>query len=117
MVVLLTPDDDARLKESFWEANEPDYETQFTGQARPNVFFEAGMAMAGNQDRTILMEIGPVRPFSDVAGRHAVRFYDSTESRQELAQRLETAGCPVNLKGIRWQTAGDFKSVIAGVDD
>ena len=29
--------------------------------------------------------------------------------RQELAQALERAGCPVNLEGIDWHTAGTFE--------
>ena len=40
VVVLFTPDDEARLKESLRSDNEPTHETQLTGQARPNVLFE-----------------------------------------------------------------------------
>ena len=83
-----------------------------SGQARPNVLFEAGMAMGRNEDRTVLVELGTLRPFSDVAGRHAIRFGDNSQCRQELAKRLETAGCPVNLDGTDWHTAGDFKAAL-----
>ena len=112
VVVLFTPDDEARLREEFRVTGDPPHETELSGQARPNVLFEAGMAMSRSEDRTILVEIGVLRPFSDVAGRHVIRFDGSTPRRQELAQRLEIAGCPVNWSGTSWHSAGDFDAVI-----
>ena len=112
IVVLFTPDDEVRLKEQFRANNDPPHETTLTGQARPNVLFEAGMAMARSQERTVLVELGHLRPFTDVAGIHVVRMDGSSKQRQELAKRLETAGCPVNLEGTDWHTAGDFKAAI-----
>ncbi len=117
VVILLTPDDEARLKKQFWSENEPPYETQFTGQARPNVLFEAGMAMAASHERTVLVELGNIRPFSDIAGLHAVRFKDTPESRQELAQRLELAGCPIKLENPDWLKAGDFEAALSLIDE
>ena len=113
VVVLFTPDDEARLQESFRTANDPPDETQLTGQARPNVLFEAGMAMGRNPDRTVLVELGDLRPFSDVAGRHVVRLNDSSQRRQDVALRLRSAGCPVNLDGTDWHTAGKFETAVA----
>jgi predicted nucleotide-binding protein len=108
VVVLMTPDDEARLLEQFRGTAEPDYEVELTPQARPNVLFEAGMAMGRSADRTVLVEVGTVRPFSDIGGRHVLRLNNSTERRQEFADRLELAGCPVNLKGTGWHKVGDF---------
>ena len=108
VVVLFTPDDEARLRRELRKDNDPLHETELTGQARPNVLFEAGMAMSRSQDRTILVELGNLRPFSDLGGRHTIRLDDSSQRRQELAQRLGSAGCPVNLTGTDWHTAGDF---------
>lgn len=115
VVVLMTPDDEARLREPFRSPNDPPHETELTGQARPNVLFEAGMAMGRNTDRTILVELGSLRPFSDVSGLHVIRMDNSSQRRQELAQRLESAGCPVNLDGIDWHTAGDFDAALSGI--
>jgi predicted nucleotide-binding protein len=109
VVVLMTPDDEAWLKGEFRNQDDPQHETTLTGQARPNVLFEAGMAMGREPERTVLVEVGTLRPFSDVVGRHTVRLDNSTERRQELAQRLKTAGCPVNLEGTRWHRAGSFE--------
>ena len=113
VVALFTPDDEARLREPFRKDDDYSYETELTGQARPNVLFEAGMAMGRNQNRTILVELGNLRPFSDVAGRHTIRLNNSSQSRQDLAHRLQNAGCLVNLTGTDWHTVGDFESALS----
>jgi predicted nucleotide-binding protein len=108
VVVLLTPDDVARLRPEFRKASDPEHEATLTGQARPNVLFEAGMAFGRHPDSTILVEIGELRPFSDVGGRHVVRLNDHAESRRDLANRLEATGCDVNLDGSEWLREGEF---------
>ncbi|MDE0087814.1 MAG: nucleotide-binding protein, partial [Candidatus Poribacteria bacterium] len=102
IVVLMTPDDEAKLRYEFQSENDPPHEKDLTPQARANVIFEAGMALGRDPNRTVLVEIGRLRPFSDIAGRHTIRLDNSTEKRQALAMRLQTAGCPVNLDGIDW---------------
>lgn len=109
IVVLLTPDDEARLRPNLQRSSDPPYEKELTGQARPNVIFEAGMALVSHRDRTVLVQIGDVRPFSDVVGRHVVRLDGSVATRQDLASRLKTAGCLADLSGTDWHTAGDLK--------
>lgn len=106
IVVLMTPDEIAYLQPQYGRANDP--ETKPAAQARPNVLFEAGMALGRDPRRTVLVEVGDVRPFSDVAGRHAIRLTNDPALRQELVTRLETAGCDVNLRGVDWHTTGDF---------
>lgn len=107
IVVLLTPDDIAYLRQEF-AAGDEDPETDPMPQARPNVLFEAGMAMGRDQSRTVLVELGKLRPFSDVGGRHAVRMDSSPQKRKDLAQRLKNAGCAVKLDGDDWMIVGDF---------
>jgi predicted nucleotide-binding protein len=109
VVVLLSPDDDAMLRKEFWSRNEDAFEKRLTGQARPNVLFEAGMAFASFPKATILVEVGKCRPFSDVFGRHIVKLNNSEAKRKELASRLSTARCPIAF-GKGWQTAGDFEA-------
>lgn len=108
VVVLLTPDDEARLRTRYRKRNEPDYERRLTGQPRPNVLFEAGRAFGSHPDSTILVQIGNVRPFSDTAGLHVVHMNPGPECRRDLANRLESAGCAVNVAGTDWLTAGNF---------
>jgi predicted nucleotide-binding protein len=110
-VVLLTGDDLAQLQPTLHTSDDPDFETRPTPQARPNVLFEAGYAFARNPKRTVLVEFGRLRPFSDVQGRHVLRIDNTTQKRQELADRLRTAGCEVSTQGTEWHTEGDFEGV------
>jgi predicted nucleotide-binding protein len=54
VVVLETPDDVAYLHPSLTYPDDPDCDPQ--GQPRPNVLFEAGMAMGRDPDRTVLAD-------------------------------------------------------------
>jgi predicted nucleotide-binding protein len=108
VVVLLTPDDEAQLRGEFVRPNDPEYERKLTGQARPNVLFEAGMAFGKSPERTVLVQIGSIRPFSDVAGRHIVHMSNQPTSRNELITKLANAGCNVDTSGNDWLSEGDF---------
>lgn len=108
VIVLLSPDDQARLKPKFLKGNDPPYEKELSGQPRANVLFEAGMAFGRNPEGTILVQVGEVKPFSDVAGRHVVHLSNSTQRRQELLIKLANAGCYINTSGTLWHTEGDF---------
>jgi predicted nucleotide-binding protein len=107
VVVLMTPDEVAYLRNEY--AYRPDErDLQPSGQPRPNVLFEAGMALGRDADRTIMLQLGDLREFSDVAGRHAIRLDGGAADRKEIAARLETAGCRIDLSGEDWKTAGDL---------
>ncbi len=108
IVVLFTPDDEARLRKKFLSSRDPAFEKELTGQARPNVLFEAGMAFGKDPNSTLLVEVGDLRPFSDVAGRHALHMANDPARRQELVTKLANAGCNVDTSGSDWLTAGDF---------
>jgi len=108
VVVLLSPDDEARLAKEFVKSSDPAHEKNLTRQARPNVLFEAGMAFGKNPDSTILVQVGNTRPFSDVAGRHIVHLDNSAARRNELTNRLANAGCNVDTSGTDYLTEGDF---------
>jgi predicted nucleotide-binding protein len=110
VIVILTGDDLARLHPNLVNPSDPAYERKATPQARPNVLFEAGFSFAKHPKRTVIVEFGRLRPFSDVQGRHVIRMDNSVQKRQELAERLKAAGCTVNTLGVDWNSAGDFES-------
>ena len=102
VVVLFTPDDEGWLKEAFRQPDDPPEETQPTPQARPNVLFEAGMALGVHPDRTVLVELGKLRSFSDIYGRHVIRLNGTDGPLREIARRLHTAGCAVDESKVDW---------------
>ncbi len=108
VVVLMTPDDLAQLRPDLLRKSDKPYEHTLTGQPRLNVLFEAGMAFATHADRTVIVQLGQVREFSDVAGRHVVHMANDYDKRQELATKLRNAGCDVDTTGTDWVSAGDF---------
>jgi len=108
IVVLFTPDEVAKLNDEFINKNDYEYERNLTPQARPNVLFEAGMALGYNPNRTILVEVGTLRPFSDIAGVNCIKMSNSPEKRASLMGTLKSIGLAVKETGTRWITAGDF---------
>lgn len=103
IVVLFTPDEHVKLRGELSAA-----ESAWRVQARPNVLFEAGMAFATHPRRTVLVVLGDQDMPSDLAGRHYVRLDGRPESLNELANRLEAAGCDVRRTGAEWMNADRF---------
>lgn len=112
VIVIFTPDDETRLHPDLQREEEPEYETRFMCQARPNVLFEAGMAFGLYAHRTILVEVGGLRPISDLVGRHTVRL--GTENAiKSFVNRLQAAGCAVNTDGMDWLRLSRFSELAA----
>lgn len=107
-VVLFTPDDEAKLKDEFIKRSDPRVERKLTGQPRPNVLFEAGMAFGRHSEKTVIVQVGKIRPISDLSGRHVVHLTDSFDSRHQLIVKLRTVGCPIDDTGDDWHAAGSF---------
>lgn len=108
VVVLFTPDESVELERELC-SGEAEFERERGYQSRPNVFLEGGMALARDERRTVLVEVGENRAASDLLGRHAIRLDDNAENRNELAQRLRTAGCEPDTGGQDWYRTGKFK--------
>lgn len=108
VVVLSTPDDLVTLAPRLRKATDHPNESQLVGQARPNVFYEAGMAMSLFRDKTVFVQVGVVKAFSDIGGTHITRLSNSATSRKELATKLEAVGLAVDTDGTAWLDDGDF---------
>src|SRR5262249_32631795 len=98
----------AYLKDQFWSTGDRSGDGKPQGQPRPNVLFEAGLALGAHPDKTVLVQVGKVRAFSDIAGKHLVKLSDELPKRNELANRLEKLGCEINKVGNDWMTEGSF---------
>lgn len=107
LVVIFSPDDEVRLKDQFLKSGERHTEGRYQGQPRPNVIFEAGMAMAHHQDKTIMVAVGRMKSFTDISGRHLVHLDDSTASRRDFLNRLSRI-CKIDDSGSRWVKVGTF---------
>jgi predicted nucleotide-binding protein len=113
VVALLTPDDVVRLHPGLHSQNERAHEVESTLQPRPNVLIELGMALSAYRDRTILIEVGHLRPIADLAGLNSVRFNGGTESIFKIVGRLKLAGCKVDDSGTDWLNAERFSRLDA----
>lgn len=110
VVVLFTPDDQARLNKHFVKSNDRSSEKELTGQARQNVILEAGMALALDESRTILVRKGTTRPISDIEGVHWIDLKDNWEDRKILLNALEAAKVAVrNAVNIMDEHIGFFE--------
>lgn len=111
VIVLMTGDDLANIREIYLGKDEKPEPP--SPQARPNVLFEAGMAFGRNPDKTIIVELGKTRKYSDIEGRHVIRMDNSPEKRNELVRRLKKAGCKVkNEEKDDWYKEGDFEAAL-----
>jgi predicted nucleotide-binding protein len=104
-VVLFTPDEFAELRKELQDTGDPEVD-RWGFQPRPNVFIEAGMALALYRNRTLLVQIGQVRIPSDLHGMHFIRFDGSDKSRHTLITRLTNAGCKPRIAGGGHLTTG-----------
>lgn len=111
LLVLLTPDDQVTLRSELWGKREKITERKPSYQPRPNVLFEAGLAIGRHPDKTILVTVGDVKPFSDIAGIHMVHLDNSSKMRRHLAIRLQKMGCAVELDGDDWENVGSFQAL------
>jgi hypothetical protein len=78
------------------------------------VIFEAGMAMAKSDRRTVMVSIGPtVELFTDVTGRALLRLVEENQPkfRADLLQQLQNAGC-IPRRNSNHASAGDFAGIL-----
>jgi len=115
IIVLCTGDDETRLRQEFGGQG------KFLYQARPNVLYEAGIALSRFSNRTTIVRIGDVIMPSDMAGRWEIRLgqlpnkEELIKFRTELKNAIELAGCQ-SVPGTDWLNAGDFTAAIVASD-
>ncbi|MGV9760553.1 TIR domain-containing protein [Streptomyces tricolor] len=112
-LVLLTPDDVVQLHPDLRGAAEPPYETEPTGQPRPNVLIELGMVLMAYPERTLMVEVGGLRPIADIAGRNVIKFDGSESALRKIAQRLRLAGCTVDDTRSDWLQTWPYRHLSA----
>jgi predicted nucleotide-binding protein len=93
-LVLLSPDDIVEPHPDV-ALDSPRQERSRAGQPSANVLIELGMALAATPERTILVEVGPLMPITDLAGLNVIRFDGSPRAVKKLLNGLKLAGCPV----------------------
>ncbi|MEU3828399.1 hypothetical protein GT045_08625 [Streptomyces sp. SID486] len=112
-LVLLTPDDVVQLHPDLRGRNEPPYETEPTGQPRPNVLIELGMVLMAYPERTLMVEVGELRTIADIAGRNVIRFDGSEAALRKIVQRLRLAGCTVDDARPEWLQTWPYRHLSA----
>lgn len=96
VIVLFTGDDEVKLKEDFWEPSDREEEKKYSFQSRPNVIFEAGFSFGVNAKRTIIVQMGKHKDFSDILGKNYIKYDNSSISKEKLKNRLKIAECVFN---------------------
>ena len=115
VVVLFTPDEEARLHPELWGEHEPNDERSYTPRPRANVILEAGMGLMSHAERTIIVEVGRTRLISNLAGMNVIRISGEDTARRlnDLKSRLEAADCPVNATSGDWLNVERFDNLTA----
>jgi len=82
-------------------------------QPRPNVLVELGMALISCPDRTIVVEVGQLRPVADLGGLNTIHLNGEETALGKLVQRLRLAGCQVDDAGADWRGIRRFEDITA----
>lgn len=93
VVIIMASEEKAQLIEKYW--SESGDEKEYF-QPRPNVIFEAGLALGIKEEKTIILQFGDIRIFSDILGKHIVKYRGKNremEFKNDLFHKLQMAGC------------------------
>jgi predicted nucleotide-binding protein len=116
VIAMFTPDEKAELLPDFSGPHDAAHDLS-RRQARPNVIFEAGLALGHDAKKTIIVTLGSdVKLFSDVDGRHIVRLTNSPGARDAIRLRLKHLGCAVEESGD-WHSAGAAERIQGEAED
>ncbi|MFT3773027.1 MAG: nucleotide-binding protein [Minicystis sp.] len=113
VIALFTPDEYTELRPDHRREGESGDAVQ-RWQSRPNVLFEAGMAIGRDPERkrVLLVKLGNVSLASDFDGIHFFRpTNDAKGDRYLLKETLKASGCDV-VESPAWLHDGDFETPI-----
>ncbi|MFF1559473.1 nucleotide-binding protein [Streptomyces sp. NPDC058279] len=102
ILVLMTPDETVELKNEFAES---EGERLPAEQPRPNVIFEAGLALGLYKDRTVIVETRSGRVFTDLEGINRISLA-SVSGKMGLKTQLSEL-CRVDPQH-GWESVGEF---------
>lgn len=119
LIALFTPDEHAVLHEELrlpQDLRDPSNISR--GQARPNVFFEAGMAYSKRRQQTVMVTFGNVGWLSDLRGVEPVAFTrDDSATREQLTARLRAAGVQVRIpRDKKHLEPGSFQEILNKIE-
>lgn len=104
VIILFTPDEIAQRRPDL--SGDP----SLRHQPRPNVLFEAGWAFGAHRNKAIVVEVGMTHSVSDIDGINNVRMKDAS-SLNDLASRLEKAGCSVCRTDSNWNSVTRYPAL------
>lgn len=104
VIILFTPDEIAQRRPDLPGSPSPRH------QPRPNVLFEAGWAFGAHKNKAIVVEVGMTHSVSDIDGINSVRMRDAS-SLNDLASRLERAGCSVDRTDSTWNSVARYPAL------
>lgn len=103
IIVLLTGDDEGKMKDMFIKDTDNNLERTLSSQPRLNVVYEAGLAFGMNPQRTLIIKKPEeLRKISDVDGFNYINYDGNAETRNAIVTRLRAAGCSVETSGSDW---------------
>ncbi|CAG6399047.1 nucleotide-binding protein [Streptomyces cocklensis] len=112
-LVLLTPDDTAKLHPDLLGDEERADEIRYTGQPRQNVLIELGMVLMAYPERTVIVEVGRLRHAADIEGLNVIRFDGSQSAVSKIVARLAMAGCRLDDTRPEWRETEHFRDLAA----
>lgn len=108
VVVIMAPEEKATLLEEF-RSDPGDGKTY--RQSRPNVIFEAGLALGLKEEKTLILQFGESRIFTDILGKHILKYVGKNQDikfKNDLLHKLQIAGCSCSAGNDYYQISIDY---------
>lgn len=97
IVVIMAPEEKVQLIKKY-QTQPSDAKQEY--QPRPNVIFEAGLALGLKEEKTIILQFGETRIFTDILGKHILKYRGKSNEigfKNDFCQKLRMAGCDCEM--------------------